>query len=384
MGLATGMSSGASLRSPYSTDEFVFTLTSDTDNTFTLPLSSGGDYDFYIRWGDDTTDHINVYNQSEVTHTYPSASTSYTARITGLLRGWAFNNAGDKTLITQVSNWGCFESNTAGAFRGCTNLTVTATDAPIFINADSIANLFRDCSSLTSIDVTNWDTSNCTNFFAVFLGCSSLTTVTGCNNLDASNVTNFGYMFSDSVLLSTADVSSWDVSSGTAFNYMFEDCAALDPDVDSWSVSSSATNMDSMFRDTGLVSISVGSWNVSNVTSMNSMFRGTSSLTTITGLGSWDTGSLSTANNMFYTTNVNPSGCEDWDVTALTSASLFATSNSGITTTVYSDMLVNWEAQAVNNNVTLEVDATYNAGAATARANLIADHTWTINDGGAA
>ena len=52
----------------------------------------------------------------------------------------------------------------------------------------------------------------------------------------------------------------------------------------------------------------------------------------------------------------------------------------------YSDILVAFEAQAVLNNVPLHGgNSKYSAGAAaTARAALIADHAWTITDGGLA
>jgi len=54
-------------------------------------------------------------------------------------------------------------------------------------------------------------------------------------------------------------------------------------------------------------------------------------------------------------------------------------------TATYDDLLVNWEAQAVNNSVSFNGgNSTYTSGsaAATARQALIDDHSWTITDGG--
>ena len=58
--------------------------------------------------------------------------------------------------------------------------------------------------------------------------------------------------------------------------------------------------------------------------------------------------------------------------------------NVTLTTINYSDILIAFEAQAVLNNVLLHGgNSKYSAGAAaTARAALIADHSWTITDGG--
>jgi hypothetical protein len=82
-------------------------------------------------------------------------------------------------------------------------------------------------------------------------------------------------------------------------------------------------------------------------------------------------------------TSATFTGVEDLNIAAATSmGGMF----SGVTlpTTQYSDLLVNFEAQSVQNNVSFSGgNSQYSAGAAaTARAALIADHTWTITDGG--
>ena len=54
-------------------------------------------------------------------------------------------------------------------------------------------------------------------------------------------------------------------------------------------------------------------------------------------------------------------------------------------TATYDALLVAWEAQSVQNNVNFSGgNSTYtlSSAAATARAALISDHTWTITDGG--
>jgi hypothetical protein len=56
-----------------------------------------------------------------------------------------------------------------------------------------------------------------------------------------------------------------------------------------------------------------------------------------------------------------------------------------IPTSDYSDYLIDTEANNQNSSVVFHGgDSTYNASGATARAALIADHSWTITDGGAA
>ena len=72
-----------------------------------------------------------------------------------------------------------------------------------------------------------------------------------------------------------------------------------------------------------------------------------------------------------------------WDVTSVTTmVDMFL--GATLSTINYSNILIGWESQAVQNNVTLAGgNSKYSAGAAaTARADLIADHTWIITDGG--
>jgi hypothetical protein len=60
--------------------------------------------------------------------------------------------------------------------------------------------------------------------------------------------------------------------------------------------------------------------------------------------------------------------------------------NSGITNLNYSNALIQFDSLVVQAGVEFSnTTAQYTAGAAaTARANLIADHSWTITDGGPA
>jgi hypothetical protein len=57
-----------------------------------------------------------------------------------------------------MSNWGTLDITTDAAFYGCTNLDVSATDAPI-ISSLTLNRCFRQCSSLTTPDFYNWDVS---------------------------------------------------------------------------------------------------------------------------------------------------------------------------------------------------------------------------------
>jgi surface protein len=285
---------------------FKFTVvTTSSPQTFTLPLEASGTYNFRVDWGDGNIDVITAYDNAAVTHSYASAGT-YTIKIIGVIRGWRFNNAGDKTLIHDISSWGpLLLGNNNGYFYGCSNLTVSATDILDISSVTTFYHAFASCSSLTTLDVSAWNTASVTTFQCAFQGCISLTTL---------------------------DVSAWNTASVTTFRYAFRSCSSL-------------TTLD------------VSAWNTASVTTFHYAFCDCSSLTTLA------------ANN--------------WDITAVTEmADMFL--NVTLSTINYSNIIIAWEGQAVNNNIVFHGgNSKYSAGAAaTARQALIDDHTWTITDGG--
>jgi surface protein len=338
--------------------------TTSPSETITLPLISGGTYDFYVNWGDGTTtDHITAYNQSEVTHTYATAGT-HTVRIFGTIEGFRFNNAGDKTKIQTIESYGSLVITTDSAFYGCSNLTSTATDAPT-ISATNLANTFRDCTNFNGA-IGNWDVSAVTNMQQMFNGASSFNQDIG--SWDVSSVTNMQSMF-QSALSFNQDISGWDVSSGFTMLAMFASASSFNQDISNWDVSG-VVGMASLFNSTSSFNQNLSSWDVSSASSMQYMFQGA------TGMSSANLGAV-----------------KDWEITALSTATnMMAFCTNSMSTSDYDALLIAWEGQTPNNNVTIHFNAaTYTAGGAAeaARTSLTTavgsgGYGWTITDGGTA
>ena len=165
--------------------------TSNADQ-ITLPLVSSGTYDFTVDWGDGSQDTITAHDQAEVTHTYSAAGT-YTVQIAGTISGWQFDDGGDKDKILDVSQWGdlAFGVND-GHFFGCSNIDVSATDAPDLTGVTSLQECFRE-SGIGEADLSAWD---------------------------VSSVTSMRTMIFDSSF--NGDVSAWDVSSVTSMRAMLD------------------------------------------------------------------------------------------------------------------------------------------------------------------
>jgi surface protein len=244
-----------------------FAFTAKTDNTgvststqFKLPLTTSTGLNIVVDWGDATTSTITSHTDPAVTHTYASAGT-YSISITGTLPGFQFNGVGDNLKILNISSWGVLDITTNSAFKGCTNLTCTATDAPTISTTD-LKQTFANCTNfngnignwdtsgvnimegmLTSATAfnqpLNWDTSAVDNMFRMFRSASAFNQPL---NWDTSAVTNMGGMFQNATAFNQ-NISAWDVSQVNYFRFFMTgktfsnyDAANLDAIYNTWSL----------------------------------------------------------------------------------------------------------------------------------------------------
>ena len=203
-----------------STQTFVFTVKTDnvgvsTSTQFKLPLTTSTGLDFVIDWGDGVVQRITSHTAPEITHTYPSIGT-YQIQISGLLVGWSFNATGDRLKMLNVFQWGVFNISTISVFDGCTNLTCSATDAPI-ISTTSLLQLFRDCTNFNGA-IGNWDVSSVTSMANIFVRATSFNQPI--DSWNVSNVTTMSNTFNNATAFNQ-DISNWNITSVTIFtNFM--------------------------------------------------------------------------------------------------------------------------------------------------------------------
>lgn len=183
-------------------------------NHFKLPLISAGSYDFTVDWGDNSeSDRITTWNDPKIEHDYGDSQLR-TVTIKGRCSRFAFEDRGDKLKLINLQKWGHVGlTSMAGAFKGCSNMVLTATDHADagFGSILSFFDAFYGCSRMTG-EFPLLDTSSVKNFAGAWYGCSGLTgfpkiitsaalTVNlawfNCTGLtqfpeiDTSNVTNF-------------------------------------------------------------------------------------------------------------------------------------------------------------------------------------------------
>lgn len=200
-----------------STDDFITTWTVSSSNlTITIPTNSNKTYDYIVDWGDGSEASEGL--TGDATHTYASAGT-YTVSISGTFPQIYFNNSGSKDNIVSIEQWGNIQwESMFKAFKGCSNLTLNATDAPDLSNATSLVQMFRNATSLTTNEAMNtWNTSTITNMWNVFNGATNFNQ--DISNWDVSNVTKMGSTFRNTSF--NQDLSNWDISNVTTMQTMF-------------------------------------------------------------------------------------------------------------------------------------------------------------------
>ena len=175
--------------------EFIMLVKTDNAGTsasdqFTIPTNGTG-YNYDVDWGDGTT---STGVTGTTTHTFPSAG-NYVVKISGAFPRIFFNNGGDKLKLLEVQNWGNIAwSSFNAAFRGCSNMDVTATDAPDLSSVTDMFRMFQNNSSLVgNSSFENWDVSNVTNMSSMFQSASLFNQNLG--TWEISSVSNMLAMF---------------------------------------------------------------------------------------------------------------------------------------------------------------------------------------------
>lgn len=187
----------------------------------------------------------------------------------------------DRMKIIDIAQWGNIQWQTFdSAFILCTEMNVSATDAP-------------DLSSVTSTK-------------EMFFLCVSLVGNPSFNTWNTSKITNMYNMFGEALYFN-APVGNWDVSNVTDMSYLF-DYTSFNYPLENWNTSK-VTDMQHMFHGSTLFNQDITKWDTSKVTDMTEMFHETSFNQ---NLGQWNLSSLTTAEDMFLDSGMN---CQNYDNT---------------------------------------------------------------------
>ena len=410
-------------------------------NQISIPTAWFHQYNCTVDWGDGTTSTYNGAGPT-MTHTYSTTGT-YTVKISGTFPWISFGGGGDRLKFLEITNWGNIQWKGLG-FLACSNLKITAQDTPDFSQVTSFQSSFQG-TGITSFSFKNVNLSSCTSFYGMFQGANKLTsvnftgailnttsnvdmekmfygagdptktlTLTGFNALNTSKVINMA-VFAQSSRISSIDLSNMNFSSCVNFASAFNSSQLASINLTNMILNTtSGVNMGGMFANSLLTTITgFKTLNTSKVTSMYQTFSAGLKMTGPLDFSGMDFSSctnfgymfygglissvnvsnwiLNTTSNfsmtwMFYGCNslTNLPGISTWNISKVTDMGYFVyyiTLNS----TEYSNALIYWSTLNLNSNVNLMYGSTkYNSSAASARASIISNKTWTISDGGLA
>ncbi len=120
------------------------------------------------------------------------------------------DEAAPKQLLDIVA-WGDVEwQRLSGAFEGCKNLNISATDVPNLKMVTALSQMFAGCVELNSPNLSDWDVSRVDEFYSMFDGCTKF----------------------------NQSLAKWDVSKGKSMYGMFKGANAFDQSLATWNLSS--------------------------------------------------------------------------------------------------------------------------------------------------
>lgn len=214
--------------------------------TVSLPLYSGGEYDFTVDWGDGSTDRIKAWDQKERIHEYEEGG-KHEVRIWGLCDGFNFEEAKSlydhRNALVSIGNWGTVRILSAkGCFKDCARLTTV--DAPDLEGITDMSQMFFAATSFDG-DVSRWNTSAVTDMREMF---------------------RHAHYFN-------GDVSEWDTASVTKMAGMFKNTWSFNGDRSGWNTDA-VTDMENTPRSlqrrfsTKSFNENVNGWNMATVADM--------------------------------------------------------------------------------------------------------------------
>jgi uncharacterized repeat protein (TIGR02543 family) len=311
-----------------------------TPLSFTIPTTGGGyNYQVDCEYDGITFDPIIAGQTGDYTCVY-AVNGMYDVAIRGDFPRIYFNFYGDRLKLSEIKQWGTSQwTSFNNAFRGATQMTITATDIPDLSNVTDTSSMFTQADSISTYPLLNtWDMSTVTNASYMFSGAdlfnqdisgwntSNMATMSGLfqgtafnqdiSGWDTSSVTNMTNMFSGSPF--NQDISGWDVSNVTHFDGMFAGTTAFNQDISGWNTSS-AIIMDSMFRESQAFNQDISGWDVSNVTSVLNMF--TEAQVFNQNLNGWDTSGFTDVKWMFSEAPNFNGDISAWDTSNITNMS---------------------------------------------------------------
>lgn len=203
-------------------------------------------------------------------------------------------------------------TNMEGMFSYCKSLEHIDLSQLDFSKTESLKNFLYNCSSLKEIDLTPLNTAtNCTNFINLLSYCYSLEEV-DLTYLNNPNINSLSGWFSNNTSLQKVILPIKITEEMSLYNTFYE-CSSLTT-INNLDKIKKITNLSNTFYNcTALTSLNLSGWDTSNVTNMNSMFRGCNSLNFIRCKQAFKNWCITNQDNIYLPTQMKE-GTGIWDI----------------------------------------------------------------------
>ena len=325
--------------------------------------------------------------------------TGGTATITGLPSGgiidlsisptnfnrFNMNNGLDRARLMEIKQWGSVVwASMEGAFWGCSNMILTATDAPNTAAVTNMSRIFFGCSSFNQPLPSGFNTAAVTTMEGMFAGCSSFNQPLPAS-LNTDVVTNMSFMFDGCSSYNQSLPASFNTAAVTTMFGMFDGCSSFNQPLPASFNTSAVTSMSFMFNGCSSFNQPLPtSFNTAAVSSMFSMFNGCSSFNQPLP-ASFTTAAVTSMFQMFGNATAFNQSLAGFQLNANVDLANFL-DNSGLSVENYDATLTAFRSQNVTGRNMGAAGLNYCASTAD-RANLVlpiasGGKGWTINDGG--
>ena len=218
--------------------------TTTSGESITIPTSVGV-YNYDVNWGDGSS--VSSGQTGDATHSYATAGV-YTVSISGIFPQISLGVAPNNQKIVEISQWGTIEwSSMSNAFFNCSNMNLTATDAPELSDVTDMSNMFSFCYSLNPLGAA----------------------ATALNTWNTSRVTDMSGMFKRATSFNQ-NIGNWNTEVVDYMYEMFSGATAFNQNIGNWNTSD-VDYMSSMFKGATSFNQNLGNWNISAVISMFGM-----------------------------------------------------------------------------------------------------------------
>ncbi len=133
----------------------------------------------------------------------------------------------DKARLTEIKQWGTMAwINMANAFRGCSNMTLTATDVPNTASVTDMSVMFGGCGTFNQALPEGFTTAGVTNMSFMFWNCTAYNQALP-TSFNTTNVTNMSAMFSGCTAYNKALPANFNTTRVTDMSYIFSGATAF-------------------------------------------------------------------------------------------------------------------------------------------------------------